>query len=196
MENYTLSDLAAATNHGGFGGAGWGGVLAGGLGGLLLGGALNGNGLFGNGRGQAATTEDLASGFNFAGINGKLNELTAGQAGINQNLGNAICQLGYNALEQNAGLGSKIDACCCATQRAVDSVKFDMANYAAATNATVTASMQKVLDKMCENEKAAMAARIQQLEMQIALCGVVRYPTSTSYAVPNPCFAGCGNGAY
>lgn len=186
MENYTLSDLAAATNHGGFGGAGWGGVLAGGLGGLLLGGAMNGNGLFG-GRGQAATTEDLASGFNFAGINGKLNELTAGQAGINQNLGNAICQMGYNNLEQNAGLGSKIDACCCATQRAVDSVKFDMANYAAATNAAVTASMQKVLDKMCENEKAALAARVQQLELQNALY---------TYMGPNQCFARCGNGAY
>ena len=39
------------------------------------------------------------------------------------------------------------------------------------------------------------AARIQQLELQAALCGVVRYPNATTYtAGANPFFGGCGCG--
>lgn len=144
-------------------------------------------------RGNVATTEDLASGFNFSGVNNKLNEITAGQASINQNLSNAICQLGYQNAQHAYELGSKIDNCCCSTQRAIDSVKFDMANYSAGTNANVTAVGQKILDKLCESEKAAMASRIQQLELQQALCGVVRYPLAATYSVGYPfAYGGCG----
>lgn len=162
------------------------------------------NGGFGwGGRGydRAATTEDLASGFNFSGVNNKLNEITSGIAGVNQNLGNAICQLGYQDAQHTYELGSKIDNCCCATQRAIDSVKFDMANYSAATNANVTAQVQSIKDMLCADKMAAQQARIQQLELQQALCGVPRILPATVYgAVPasygfsygcNSC--GCGN---
>lgn len=150
-------------------------------------GGWNGN------RGNVATTEDLASGFNFSGINNKLNEIAAGIAGVNQNLSNAICQIGYQGAQHTYELGSKIDNCCCATQRAVDSVKFDMANYAAAINANVTAQAQSVKDMLAAEKAAAQAARIQQLELQQALCGVVRYPVSATYNAGYP-FAGCGCG--
>lgn len=80
--------------------------------------------------------------------------------------------------------------------RANEATRFDLANYTAAINANTTAVGQKILDKMCENEKAAMAARIQQLELQQAMCGVVRYPNSASFAVGTPfnfnCGCGCG----
>lgn len=190
MEN---AGITPVMNVGGYGygdGCGWGGnglwlfaILA----------LMNGGFGFG-GRGNVATTEDLASGFNFSGINNKLDSISTGIAGVNQNLSNAICQLGYQDAQHAYELGSKIDTCCCATQRAVDSVKFDMANYAAATNANTVAVGQKILDKLCENEKAAMAARIQQLELQQALCGVVRYPVTATYnaGYPFSCFNGCG----
>lgn len=64
---------------------------------LFLGGGFG----FGGNR-QTATTDELSAGFNFAGVNNKLNELTAGQASINQNLSNAICQSTYE-------LAGKID---------------------------------------------------------------------------------------
>lgn len=71
------------------------------------------NGGFGgwSNRGNVATTEDLASGFNFSGVNNKLNEITAGIAGVNQNLSNAICQLGYQDAQHTYELGSKISEC-------------------------------------------------------------------------------------
>ena len=68
-----------------------------------------------------------------------------------------------------------------------------MANYAAATNANTTAQVQKVLDKICESEKGSMAARIQQLELQQAMSGVVRYPLAATYSAGYP-FAGYGYG--
>lgn len=188
--------ITPVMNVGGYG-YGYGDGLGGGAGlwlfailALMSGGGI---GLGGN-RGNVATTEDLASGFNFSGVNNKLNEITAGIAGVNQNLSNAICQLGYQGAQHTYELGSKIDNCCCATQRAVDSVKFDMANYAAGINANVTAQVQTIKDLLAADKAAAQAARIQQLELQQALCGVVRYPTAMTYNAGYPFNCGCGCG--
>ena len=134
---------------------------------------------------RAATTEDLASGFNFSGVNNKLNEITAGIAGVNQNLGNAICQLGYQDAQHTYELASKIDTCGCDTQRAIDSVKFDMANYASSINANVTAQVQSVKDMLAADKAAAQAARIQYLEMKDMFCGVPRIlPANVYGSVP------------
>lgn len=198
--NYSLSDLAVATGNGnGFGGN-WGGALGGGLVGYILGASTGGNGLFGNNRGNAATTEDLASGFNFQALQNKGNETLAAIQGTNQNLSNAVCQLGYQSLDHAATIGSKIDACCCTTQRAVDSVKFDMANYASGLQIAQMQGTQKVLDKLCAMEAAQKDAviaqqgqRIAALEADARMCGVVRWPTSVTYATTcNPLgFGGC-----
>lgn len=188
--------ITPVMNVGGYG-YGYGDGLGGGAGlwlfailALMSGGGI---GLGGN-RGNVATTEDLASGFNFSGVNDKLNEITAGIAGVNQNLSNAICQLGYQGAQHTYELGSKIDNCCCATQRAVDSVKFDMANYAAGINANVTAQVQTIKDLLAADKAAAQAARIQQLELQQALCGVVRYPVTATYNAGYPFNFGYGCG--
>lgn len=192
MENYSLSDIRAATE----GGDCWGGGMGGGwFAWILLFALFGGNGFGFGGRNQAATTDEVAAGFNFSGVNNKLDSLVDGQASMNQNLGNAICQLGYQELQNINGLERQIADCCCTTQRAIDGVKFDMANYSAATNATITAGIQKVLDKMCADQTAALQSRVQSLELQQALCGIPR--TSPYgygiYAYPtcNPC--GCGN---
>lgn len=187
--NYSLSDIAAVTNDGMFGGGNNGILWLFAI--LLLGGGYG----FG-GRGQAATTEDLASGFNFSALQNKTNDILAAVNNNNQVLGNAICQLGYQDAQHTYDLSRQIADCCCTTQRGIDSVKFDMVNYSAATNAAITAGTQKILDKMCADQTAAMQARIQQLELQQALCGIPK--TSPYgygiYAYPscNP----CGNGNY
>lgn len=182
MEN---TGITPVMNVGGYGdGYGFGGnglwlfaILA------LMSGGFGG---FNYNRGNVATTEDLASGFNFSGVNNKLNEITAGIAGVNQNLSNAICQLGYQGAQHTYELGSKIDNCCCATQRAIDSVKFDMANYAAATNANVTAQVQSIKDMLAADKAAALQAQVNRLEMEKMFCGVPRIQPATVYgAVPS-----------
>lgn len=176
---------------------GWGGGMGGGwFAWILLFALFGGNGFgFGGNRGNVATTEDLASGFNFNSLQSKTNDILAAVTNNNQVLGNAICQLGYQDAQHAYDLSRQIADCCCTTQRGIDSVKFDMANYSAATNAAITAGTQKILDKMCADQTAALQARVQSLELQQALCGVVRYPTATTYSTPcNPFFgySGCG----
>lgn len=197
MDSYSLADIKAVTEGNdcgmGFGGGSW--VVW-----ILLFALLGGNGFgWGGNRGNVATTEDLASGFNFNSLQSKTNDILAAVNNNNQVLGNAICQLGYQDAQHTYDLSRQIADCCCTTQRGIDSVKFDMANYSAATNAAITAGTQKILDKLCADQTAALQARIQTLELQQAMCGVVRYPTATTYAVPSTCFgvSGCGcNGAY
>lgn len=196
MDNYSLSDIRAAVDGGdGFGGMGGGNWIAW----ILLFALFGGNGFgFGGNRGNVATTEDLASGFNFNSLQGKTNDILAAVNNNNQVLGNAICQLGYQDAQHTYDLSRQIADCCCTTQRGIDSVKFDMANYSAATNAAITAGTQKILDKMCENEKAALQARVQSLELQQAMCGIPRInPYGYGvYAYPTCQPAACGTCAY
>lgn len=193
MENYTMTpaDIASVTGgNTGFGGMGGGWLLI-----VLFLLVFGGNGFgFGGNRGSVATTEDVANGFNFSALQGKTNDILAAVNGVNQNLANAICQSSYQTAQDINALARQLADCCCTTQRAIDSVKFDMANYAAATSAAITASTQKILDKMCADQTAALYARVQSLELQNALCGVVRYPTAMTYATNCNPFAGynCG----
>lgn len=201
MDNISVSDIAAVTRNN----DGWGDGCGMGMGGgwlawilifALLGGGFGG---WGNREGNFVTEADLCNANSFSELKNSVGRMNDQQAAIARQTDNAICQLGYQNLQNTNTLSSQIADCCCTTQRNIDSVKFDMANYSAATNAAITAGTQKILDKMCENEKAAMAARIQSLELQQALCGVIRYPTATTYAVPSTCFGfnSCGcNGAF
>lgn len=161
--SYSLADYRAATENNG-----WGDGLSAGIGGFvgsILGNGGFGLGGFGNNRGNVATTEDLASGFNFSSLQGKTNDILAAVNGVNQNIGNAVCTSTYE-------LASKIDGCCCETNRNIDSVRYENAMNTAAINANTTAGIQKILDKMCQDQMSAMQNQINQLQLQSALCGV------------------------
>ena len=143
--------------------------------------------------GEPVTEAGLCNAMNFNNLEnavGRLND--SQQAGFN-GIQRDLCQ-GFAAI--NAGINQvRFDSqqCCCETQRAIDGVNYNGAMNTAAINANTTAGIQKVLDKLCENETNALRARVQQLELQGALCGVVRYPTMTTYATNcNPFFSGCG----
>lgn len=191
MDSYSLADIRAATE----GSDGWGGGMGGGWFAWILLFALFGFGGNGWGRnGNPVTEADLCNSQNFNNLQNSVGRLSDNQAAIARQTDNAICQIGYQNLQNTSTLAAQIAECCCTTQRGIDSVKFDMANYSAATNAAINAGVQKVLDKMCADQTAALQARVQSLELQQALCGVVRYPTATTYAVPSTCFGytGCG----
>lgn len=191
--NFSLSDIAAVL--GGGDGKGWGNGFI-----LIILFAIifmfcGGFGFGGRSNGNPVTTADLCNANSFNELKGSVGRLSDQVDGVNINLTKGICDLGYSTQSNFRDLMAQISECCCTTQRNIDSVRFDMANYNAATNANITAGIQKVLDKMCADREAAMAARIQQLELAQAMCGVVRYPTSTAYATNcNPFFGGCNNG--
>lgn len=192
----SAADIAAVTNHGYYGDScGFGGnglwlfaILA------LMNGGFGG---WGNGS-RAATVEDLNNSSNFARLEGQVraNENTIQQGFTN--LGNGICQLGYQLATDFGSLEKEISECCCATQRAVDSVKFDMANYAAGINANVTAQVQSIKDMLCAEKAAALQAQVNKLEIEKMFCGVPRIQPGTVYGAVPASFGfgygcGCGN---
>lgn len=202
-ENLSAADIAAVTDRNGYGANGmWGMEWIFAL--LILPMITNGS-FFGNREG-AVTEAALCNANSFSELKGSVGRLSDQVNGVNQNIGNAVCQLGYETLRNFNSLENVIQSCCCGLQRDIDSVKFDMANYAAQGNATTVATGQKVLDAICglrmemkDDKISAMQSQISQLQLQQALCGVVRYPNQTSYcAGANPFYGnggcGCRNG--
>ena len=87
------------------------------------------------------------------------------------------------------------NSCCCSIQRAIDGVNYANAQNTAAINANTTAAVQKVLDAITENKIEALQGKINQLELNNAVAGVVRYPTTFAYnAGQSPFCGGCGCG--
>lgn len=82
--------------------------------------------------------------------------------------------------------------CCCNIQRAIDGVNYNAAMNTASINANTTEVGQKILDAITGNQMAAMQNRINQLELQNQLAGVVRYPNGWTYnAGTSPFCGGC-----
>lgn len=184
MENgYSPSDYAVMTGNDGFGG---GNMFAW----ILLFALFGGNGFGFGGHNRAATTDEVAAGFNFSGINNKLNELTAGQAAINQNIGNAICTSTYE-------LASKIDQCCCNTQLGVQQVRYDMAVQNGDLKALIHSEGEATRAMIQQDKIEALQQQVSQLQLQTALCGIPRTnPYGYGiYAYPACAgVAGCGCG--
>lgn len=61
-----------------------------------------------------------------------------------------------------------------------------------AINANIAMSNQKVLDALAQNKIDALQGRINQLELQQAVAGVVRYPNGWTYSAGTSPFCNCG----
>lgn len=85
--------------------------------------------------------------------------------------------------------------CCCSTLRAIDGINYANAQNTAAINANTTAQTQKILDALAQSKIDALQNKVNQLELNNAVAGVVRYPTTFSYnAGQSPFCGGCGCG--
>ncbi|MBO5258115.1 MAG: hypothetical protein J6C42_11505 [Clostridia bacterium] len=206
MDNLSVADIAAVTDknycnmgYGGFGG-GWGNdwtmiiLFA-----LIFG---NGFGGFGGNRGfgeNLATEGTVQRGFDHQTTTSKLDNLAYGIANAGYETARQIDGVNTNILTQFGELSHQIAACCCDIQRGIDSVNYNGAINTANIIQAQERGTQKILDAICGNRMADMQNQINQLQLQAALCGVVRYPTATTFSAQNPfCFnSGCGcNGGY
>ena len=86
------------------------------------------------------------------------------------------------------------NTCCCETKQLIMQSNYDGALRDAATNANFTAQIQSVKDMIAQNKIETLQNQVNALNLANQLSGVVRYPTNTYYAVPSPCFSGCGCG--
>ena len=169
----------------------------------LMGGGFGGFG-FGGGNAAAlagmATQNDVQRGFDTQNLQmqtqGILAAVTNGTAqtiaASTQNATNAISAIkdGNAALIREFGtvesaltaLGGKQQECCCEVLRAVDGINYNGAINTAAINANTTAQTQKILDAIAGNRMADMQNQINQLQLQNAMAGVLRFPSAWTYA--------------
>ena len=170
----------------------------------LMGGGFGGFGFGGNGAAALtagmATQNDVQRGFDTQNLQmqtqGILSAVTNGTAqtiaASTQNASTAITAIkdGNAALIREFGnvetaltaLGGKQQECCCEILRAVDGVNYNSAINTAAINANTTAQTQKILDAIAGNRMADMQNQINQLQLQNAMSGVLRFPSAWTYA--------------
>lgn len=186
MENYSLADIGAVAGKDSFGGSSsWVLII---LFALIFG--WGGSGMGGGDYGRfatAASQQEILFGQQFQNLDNKLDRLGNGIADATFALNNSV-------KDGNYATQTAIKDCCCTTQRNIDSVRFDMSNYASQIQATDTANTQKILDVLAQNKIETLQGRINQLELQSALCGVVRYPNQLTYNAGASPFCNCNTG--
>lgn len=185
----------------GFGFGGGSGLFA-----ILLIVLLMGGGAWGAGRGAFGTEaiqNQMQQGFDNQNTMANQREILAATNQVYHDItgyvGDKYAELDRDVLSIGSTLQQVManqNQCCCSTLRAIDGVNYANAQNTAAINANTTAAVQKVLDAITENKIEALQGKINQLELNNAVAGVVRYPTTFSYnAGQSPfCNGGCGCG--
>ena len=204
-ENGLSASDVALMNRDGMG-EGWGGmiwlfaILA------LFGGGF-GNGWGGNGNGNAIQA-DINRGFDNQNLQAQTRDIlasvnTASMAGIqatNQVYHDIVSYVSdkYSELQRDvatlavgqANLLANQNECCGNLTRQLMQNNYDAAMRDAATNANFIAQIQSVKDIFMQDKMEAMQNRINQLELQNQLQGVVRYPSGLTYNAGNSPFCG------
>ena len=130
---------------------------------LFMGFGGGGNLFGGRGGNNDATTQEILYNQHFNDIGQRVNSIGDGIASATYDLNNSL-----------HGLSSKLDAQTMSLQQTIMS-------EGNATRGMIQA-----------NEIQNLRDKVSALELQNAMCGVVRYPTSSTYALPSNPF--CGNG--
>nr|DAI33429.1 MAG TPA: hypothetical protein [Caudoviricetes sp.] len=166
----------------------------------LLGG---GGGLFGGAGERAATVGDVQRATDFQALERQNNEgVAATRQGVYDVTG-AIKDGNYNILGELRDIESVVNSgfadgqkCCCEILRAIDGVNYNGALNTAKINETTVAQTQRILDRMAQDREAGLMQRINQLELDRALCGIPRTnPYGYGIYANFPRMGGCcGNG--
>lgn len=199
MENgYSLSDIAAVAGEG-FGNGGNALFII-----ILLLAFMNGG--FGWGRnnggdfGQyatAASQTEILLGQQFQGLDNKIDRIGNGIADATFALNNSIKDGTYSVsgtvVAEGRALQTQLAGYQLDSQKNIDSMRFDMANYANAINANIDSKVAAIEKRQMEATISAQAQRINELALAQQMCGVVRYPNGWTYNAGTSPFCNCCN---
>lgn len=178
MDNYSLSDLAAVTGGNGvFGGAGGSWLIIILLFFMMGGGAWN-RGDYGN-YATAASQQEILFGQRFGDLDNKIDR---GFTSIGNGISDATYALNNTIVNEGR-----------TAQTAISQNRFDMANYRGEILAAIKADGELTRAMIQQNKIDSLQGRVNQLEMQNAMCGVVKYPNSMAYNAGASPFCGCNN---
>lgn len=198
MENGLSASDVALMGNGGFGGNSFLWIFAllilanGGFGGW----GANRVGEFGQ-YATAASQQEILFGQQFQNLDNKIDRLGNGVADATFALNNSIkdgnAMVAGRVVDEGRGLQMQLADYNCTTQKNTDALRYDMAQWFATSNAQHTAEIQSVKDMIKDSKIETLQGRINQLELQNAMCGVVRYPNGMTYDAGTSPFCGCNN---
>ena len=133
----------------------------------------------------AASQQEILFGQQFQGLDNKIDRIGNGIADATFALNNSIkdgnAMVAGRVVDEGRGLQMQLADYNCTTQRNTDALRYDMAQWFANANAQHTAEIQTVKDMIKDSKIETLQGRINQLELQSAMCGVVRYPNGMTY---------------
>lgn len=176
MENFSLSDIAAATNGGGFGGFGGEGIWIFAL--LVLMFGFNGGGW---GNNSALTQGDLQRAVDLNSIQNGQRDIAADiQRTAYENMATTK-DASYNNLAESRDIEATVNAgfnnmqnCCCEIKQGIMENRYLNAQNTASINANTTAAMQKVLDTIQQEKIASLQSEVSDLKTASMFCGIPR----------------------
>lgn len=187
------ADFAAMSNDG-FGGGNWFAMI-------ILFALIFGWGGFGgaNGQGGYATNEAVQQGFDMQNTLANQRELLAA---TNQTFHDTmgVIQNTYGELQRDiaglavgqANLLAKENECCASVNAGIAQNRYEAALANSQVLQAIQADGNATRAMLQENKIESLQAQVQQLQMQNAMQGVVRYPDAWTYTAGNSPFCGCG----
>lgn len=223
--NYSLADLMSVIgNNGNCGGSSLWLIIFFVI--IFGGGSYGWNNRSGNGYGTgefgqfatAASQNEILLGQKFSDLDNKIDRgftsIGNGISDATYALNNSIKDTAYattNAVKDTAyatgaavanegrNIQMQLAQCCCDNKQATAQVRYDMANFAASINSNIDNKFAALEKSQLEQQIAAQAQQISQLQMQASLCGIPRISTYawgtypyTAPPVPS-CGCNCGN---
>lgn len=115
-------------------------------------------------------------------------------------VGDKYAELDRDVLGVSASVQQAIanqNACCCDTKMLIQETsaqnRYDALKNTNDINAVTIGQTQKILDALSQNKIEALQGRVQQLELDRAVSGVVRYPNSMAYNAGQSPFCNCNS---
>lgn len=203
--NYSLSDLATVTGGNGFGNGNsfWIIILfmlIFGNGGWNRGGYGYGAGGELSGYASAASQQDILFSSKFQNLDNKMDKIGYGICdstyAISQQINGAQSAIGGAIVNEGRAIQTQLASATLDNQRNVDSVRYDMANFANAINSNIDNKFAMIEKNQMQAQLDAQAREINQLYISQQLCGVVRWPQGMTYTASGSPFCnypgGCG----
>lgn len=106
----------------------------------------------------------------------------------------------YGVSGQVAQVLANQNACCCDTKMLISETsaqnRYDALKNTNDINAVTIGQTQKILDALAQNKINDLEKQVSALQLQNAVSGVVRYPSSATYNAGGSPFCNCGCGFY
>lgn len=188
MDNgISLADIRAVTEgENGWGNGAWW-IL------VLFFAMFGGNG-FGWNRGmeQVATQTDMQNGFNQQATTSKLDQLALGLADLGYESAQLTNNVNNNLSQGFMSLTTQLANCCCDLKQEGLINRYEAQKNTSDLQNLIHSEGEATRNLIQQNKIEALQGKIQALELQSALCGVVKYPNSTVYATNCNPYMGAG----